>query len=281
MAEDEPAGHLAFDAGRRPLVRGSREGAAWRITLGSALDRGVRDLDLLDSPTPAAVVDAAREVAGWRWGELRVFVRERSDPFERAGGSPPRDVVRLRGLHEDTGASAETSIGGRVASVDDAVPPGTELRLGEWVALPAHLLRGSAAIAASGGWRRRGARLLARNVFADGRLHGGFSAAPATGPPQGPQRLSELASVWSPVLNLGFLTEGRRRTLPEAAIAFAWAEGALPSVPFRDPQDVERWVRTPPIRALDGTELARVRALPDSDESPSEVQVGAPSYPFR
>lgn len=98
------------------------------------------------------------------------------------------------------------------------------------------------------------ARLLARDPFAGGRLDGSRFAATAalSGPGSGPVDLRRLHTEFDPVLPLGFLTEGHRRTLPQAALHFVlgWPWAVTAVVPLPEPgrfEEVLGWDAAPPL----------------------------------
>ncbi len=98
---------------------------------------------------------------------------------------------------------------------------------------------------------------IARDVFAGGRLDGTAVAAragPGAGPPV-PPSLRTLEAEFQPVLELGFLTSRRQRTLAQAALHFVlrWPWVVVASIPFPVP---ERWEEL----------LAVGRSTPLSDE---------------
>jgi hypothetical protein len=103
---------------------------------------------------------------------------------------------------------------------------------------------------------------LARDPFAGGRLDGTRAAASAVerGPGAGPMRLRELESEFAPVLRLAFLTEGRTRTMAQAAIRYAahweWVGSVLVPLPSVDRlPEVLRTFATP---ALSTEEIRRI-----------------------
>lgn len=96
--------------------------------------------------------------------------------------------------------------------------------------------------------------VFARDPFDGGRLDGRRLAdsVGARRPDAGPVRLRELEQEFAPVLGLGFLTEGRRRTLAQAAIQYAlrWPWVCSVLVPLPAPERLEEILAaesTPPI----------------------------------
>jgi aryl-alcohol dehydrogenase-like predicted oxidoreductase len=102
--------------------------------------------------------------------------------------------------------------------------------------------------------------VLLTNPHADGRLDGQWLTEGLSPPARAPRPvdLADLERSYAPVLALRFLTERRRRTLPQAAVAFALALGAMPSVRFRDLAQVEAFGNADQIEPLTEAELARL-----------------------
>lgn len=110
------------------------------------------------------------------------------------------------------------------------------------------------------------ASLLARNPFADGRLDGSRFAAAGTrgGPEGGPVNLRELHTEFDPVLRLGFLTEGRRRTLAQAALRFVlgWPWVATAVIPLPSPErfdEILGFGSTPPLSEEERSRLGPLK----------------------
>jgi aryl-alcohol dehydrogenase-like predicted oxidoreductase len=110
---------------------------------------------------------------------------------------------------------------------------------------------------------------LARDPFAGGRLDGTRSSTMAVerGPGAGPIRLRDLEAEFGPVLRLGFLTEGRQRTMAQAAIRYAsgwpWVGSVL--VPLPTAERLEEILGTfavPPISDQELGQLERLHAAP-------------------
>lgn len=110
-----------------------------------------------------------------------------------------------------------------------------------------------------------GAWFIARNVFANGRLDGtawpgSLRAGSTMGPPES---VRDLAGVYEPVLRFGFLTQGARRTLAQAALGYVlgcpWvllASARLPPVDRLD--ELLGFSRAPPLGPDD---LRRVESM--------------------
>ena len=134
-----------------------------------------------------------------------------------------------------------------------------------WVRFPFHLLSPPEADGAVEECRRASVPLVSSDPFADGRLDGSrLSSSPleVSGRPR-PSDWAELQRDWAPVLSLGFLTEGGRRTLPQAAVDFALGtpgvSGAIVSAP--DPETLRGFGPISPASALTRVERTRIEAL--------------------
>jgi aryl-alcohol dehydrogenase-like predicted oxidoreductase len=107
---------------------------------------------------------------------------------------------------------------------------------------------------------------VARDPFAGGRLDGSrlHPGLGERGPGTGPTRLRDLEEELAPVLRLGFLTAGGRRTLPQAALQylFHWPWVQTVVLPWRYADRVDALQALARIPPLDDEELRRVRALP-------------------
>jgi len=111
-----------------------------------------------------------------------------------------------------------------------------------------------------------GPRLLARDPFAAGRLDGSRFArvGPFSVPGSAPTDVRRLHEEFDPVLQLGFLTEGRRRTLAQASLqfvlSFPWVISAV--VPLPEPERFEEVLAVgsrPPLSADDLERLASLK----------------------
>jgi Aldo/keto reductase family len=103
---------------------------------------------------------------------------------------------------------------------------------------------------------------FARDPFDGGRLDGRRltdSASPRR-PDVGPVRLRELEQEFAPVLSLGFLTAGRKRTLAQAAIQYVlrrpWVCSVL--VPLPAPERLAEVLAAESAPALSDEEIARL-----------------------
>lgn len=107
--------------------------------------------------------------------------------------------------------------------------------------------------------------VLVRDPFAGGRLDGSrlSNELADRSPTAGPVDLRALQEEFAPILRLGFLTEGRRRTLAQAALLWLWSHRWTTSVLLPVPRP-ERWpevrgaVAAPP---LSPAELERIGRL--------------------
>lgn len=85
-----------------------------------------------------------------------------------------------------------------------------------------------------------GAALIAHDPFAGGRLDGSRfeDQARLPGPGAGPADVRRLHEEFDPVLRLGFLTQGHRRTLAQAALQFVleWSWVVTAVVPLPSPE---------------------------------------------
>lgn len=97
--------------------------------------------------------------------------------------------------------------------------------------------------------------LVARNPFADGRLDGTrfLEATLPFGPGSAPVDLRQLHEEFDPMLRLGFLTEGRRRTLAQAALLFVLSRPRVLTtvVPLPEPERLDEvlgFAAAPPLR---------------------------------
>ncbi|MGI0155248.1 MAG: aldo/keto reductase [Thermoplasmata archaeon] len=106
---------------------------------------------------------------------------------------------------------------------------------------------------------------FARDPLGSGRLDGSrFSASIAERRPDTrPPTVRELRRDFDPVLRLGFLTEGRRRTLAQAALQFVgrwpWVCAAL--VPLPSPDRLPELAEVESVPPLSDAEVERVLSL--------------------
>ena len=110
-----------------------------------------------------------------------------------------------------------------------------------------------------------GAFLVARDPFSEGRLDGSRFAVRTGpgGPASPPVDVRRLHQEFDPVLRLGFLTAGRRRTLAQAALQFAlhWSWVATVVVPLPEPERFDEIFGFGSTPALSPDELEQIRRL--------------------
>jgi L-glyceraldehyde 3-phosphate reductase len=200
-------------------------------------------------------IDASnRRLAPQRVGLLEWTATEGEDPKEI-----DEALTAARGSHGVTAVIRRTSAG------EGPTPPSTtvgstELLSGSLSLLDTRLLRRLEPAASTG---RIG--FFARDPLGAGRLDGtrlSESVAPRR-PDAGPVRVRELEREFAPVLALGFLTEGRRRTLAQASIRFVlrfpWVCSAL--VPTPSPERLDEVLRSESVPELSASELERLDQL--------------------
>ena len=107
--------------------------------------------------------------------------------------------------------------------------------------------------------------LIARDPFSEGRLDGSrFAARTAlSGPTSPPVDVRHLHQEFDPVLQLGFLTAGRRRTLAQAALQYAlhWPWVATAVVPLPEPERFAEVLGFGSAPGLTPEELEQIRRL--------------------
>jgi aryl-alcohol dehydrogenase-like predicted oxidoreductase len=130
---------------------------------------------------------------------------------------------------------------------------------------PLSLLETSAILPLEAHSARRPVGVLATDPLAEGRLDGSrFSAAVGhRDPSAGPTSLRALHDEFDPVLRLGFLTEGHRRTLAQAAVRFvlAWPWVVTATVPSPPPERLDELVLAEASPAFSSDELERLTTL--------------------
>ncbi|HKN06354.1 MAG TPA: hypothetical protein VJ021_01950 [Thermoplasmata archaeon] len=107
-----------------------------------------------------------------------------------------------------------------------------------------------------------GTGIIARDPFSDGRLDGSRFAAVGTpgGPEDRPVDLRRLHREFEPILRLRFLTEGRRRTLAQAAVRFVlgWPWVVTCVIPLPTPERFEEILGYGSAPAISDEELTRL-----------------------
>ncbi len=237
-----------------PTVRAERSPRPLLERIHRLRTVGVTTFDLGHWPGPE-LADWLRAALGESDRDLVVFVQlpdeespstGRLRPGPGTGADPGRLVDELRG-RLPLGASVvvfvpvpkRTSPGPR-ASLDRLRREG---RISAWgwqrsgaegwpdgapeigppiLAAPFSLLDRGVLDAMPGAWAETG-RLVAQDPFAAGRLDGRRLESALGGAPTGPTALRSLEAAFAPVLALSYLTAGRRRSLPEAALQFLLA----------------------------------------------------------
>lgn len=154
--------------------------------------------------------------------------------------------------------------GVRATSVEQALrllPRAIELGA-RLISVPMSLLSARGAHALSEEVANHPIGILALDPYADGALNGGLLAEPFGRAPSldGPIGVREVAQRFAPVARLGFLTEGHRRTLPEAAVRFLVDLPGVVSVAcrFRDPREIDALDRLSDVPRLSPDEERRV-----------------------
>ncbi|MCI4360629.1 MAG: hypothetical protein L3J91_02915 [Thermoplasmata archaeon] len=155
------------------------------------------------------------------------------DRVDGAGPSPRLLVEVTRGPNASTASGGQTTelpapptgLPWGIGYAD--LPPARTLasdleRRPNWVRLPFHPLSPPTVDAVLTVARARGIGVISADTSADGRPDGRRlrgSPLESSGRP-GPADWSEVRRTWAPVLALGFLTEGHRRTLPVASLEY-------------------------------------------------------------
>jgi aryl-alcohol dehydrogenase-like predicted oxidoreductase len=197
----------------------------------------------------------------------------------RLGGAG-YDVVWFRVDHlERPGALAALSDRELLGAWGCALPPGPSaipeleraLATGAgWFRLPYNLLEPAPGEECLARIARGGGRAIVVDPFAGGRLDGSWLER-AGRPSSGPWRPDREAREMAPVLALGFLTEGKTRTLAQAALAFALRAPAVASVMFEAgaPERLREYAATPDRGPLAPADLERLARLASGSEGRS------------
>jgi hypothetical protein len=129
-----------------------------------------------------------------------------------------------------------------------------------WVRMPFHLLNAPLVGPLVDGLRSDGIRLVADDPFAGGLLDGGWlSGSPLEAP--GPPRDLDWAATrqrLAPVAALGYLTEGRGRTLPAVALSYLRGRPGVEAVLLRVRSARDFQVLAAPALVLDATDRRRI-----------------------
>ena len=256
------SGRIAVSLGPAPIPLAGPLRVRRSATITGALRSGLRILDLSDTPGPG---DRVGVRSGRRGGAVGGPDRRRGrgpcrasresgagagrgrPPERRGPGERSRAEPGIRGRFSELGAAE--------AGIVAAVSAGAR-----WVAVPGSLLAAPRLLSLGLLARRAGAeppayepsrRRAARRTLVERRPRHRL-------PADAPVDFREIERAYAPVLALRFLTESRRRTLPQAAVAFAWAIGAIPSVRFRDLAQVAAFGRPLEIAPIADAELERL-----------------------
>jgi aryl-alcohol dehydrogenase-like predicted oxidoreductase len=126
-------------------------------------------------------------------------------------------------------------------------------------------------------------RVLVRDPHAGGALNGRLLRSPHAGSARAlrPVHWLSLQDRLAPVARLGFLTEGRRRTLGQAALQYCLASPAVTAVfpAFDSPDAVDEYTDIDRVPALSDSEIARVRRLRPRGLTSVPIGPGAPHAP--
>jgi hypothetical protein len=257
---------LALSLGSSALDSAGTAASRLSALVRAAASQGVVLFDLTETVEPRRCWDLAAAAEGSRWAEATVFVPART----ASGAAPDGDAATRRVIRflestdaaRDGGEPAVESPGVRFRDLalaeveaERAVEEGAT-----WISFPGHLLEARRVQSLVGRLRGAGAEVLVTNPHADGRLDGRWLAEGGLandGPPR-PLGLAELQRAYAPLLPLGFLTEGHRRSLAQAAVAFVQAIDAVPSVRVRDPRQLAELVDPRTYPPLSSEELRRL-----------------------
>ncbi len=270
------------------LLRAARSAGVttWAIAEGAAGARAERLISAaLPAPDPELVVIARRSIRHLASGEARgaaagsdLEARLRSSLEESNGRLSPHSVGLLE-WRDDPADPPETETAGALdrlrsgGSIHDwltSVPNAVE----QWsnatdervrptlVVGPLSLLDRSAVAPLRARAGRHPVGLFVRNPLADGRLDGSRFERPLAdrGPGVPPPTVRELHREFDSVLALGFLSEGRRRTLAQSSLQFAahWPWVCSILVPLPRPERLRELLEAETRPPLSDDEVARV-----------------------
>jgi hypothetical protein len=266
-SRDRPASTIAFSLGPGPIPADATRLSFLRATLAAAFDRGIRHVDLHESVSPDAALAVTRLAAGDRWSSLTLFVSERPHPTSADSPADGPALVRLRPAGEDPDASPRgprSEEGVRFPDLESAERfASLEARGGaRWISFPGSLIDSRRVGGLVGSVLTEGGRVLLTNPHSDGRLGGPGEGLASPAPTRAPTPLASIERAYAPVLRLGFLTEGGRRTLPQAAVGFVLAVGAIPAVRFSDVRQLTAFGDPTMFAPLAPEELARILGPP-------------------
>ena len=276
--------------GVEAMLRRARSAGVTLFSLpeGAGADRVERLLGrAFPEPDPDLVVLASRSSAGLAAGSrgridppdadaAHALARSLAETDQRVAPQRVRLVEWIPSEGDDEArllSPAGSERGGPDApEIVRRIEPGAGPRAAPTDARPGELLSGSLSLVDRrllGGLERRAALgpfgFFARDPFGGGRLDGTrlSEAAGPRRPDVGPVRVRELEREFAPVLSLGFLTEGRRRTLAQAALRFVlhwpWVVSAI--VPLPSPERLSEVLGVEAVPELTDAELQRLDAL--------------------
>lgn len=286
--DESTLGPPASDDRNVALLRAARAAGVttWAIAEGAAGARAERLISAaLPAPDPDLVVIARRSIRQLANGEPRASAvgsdleaRLRSSLEASNERLSPHSVSLLEWRDdpsdppesETAGALDRLRSGGSVQDWLTSVPNAVERwsnATGEpdrptLVVGPLSLLDRSTVVPLRTRAERHPVGLFVRNPLADGRLDGSRFERPLAdrGPGVPPPTVRELHREFDPVLALGFLSEGRRRTLAQSSLQFAahWPWVCSILVPLPRPERLRELLDAETRPPLSEDEVARV-----------------------
>ncbi len=202
-------------------------------------------------PIATALVDSHRRMRPHSIHLIDWVAREEDDPA---------DLAELSRLVADRKVDAVVHRLGAPSRAEPTPGPGAL-----WSA-PVSLLDDRAERRLAGLAETASIGVFARDPLDGGRLDGRrlTDAVGTRRPDAGPVRLRELEQEFAPVLALGFLTEGHRRTLAQAAIRYAlrWPWVCSVLVPLPAPERLAEILSAESVPPISDQELERLAAVP-------------------
>jgi len=273
---------------------------------------GVTTFDLSESRHPDRAEGVVREAFPGHDPDLVLIVSATStespsgapNRLEPASGTPGDRLLRLSSVARLIGVLGEPAVAFGGAGAEGlrstGTPPGSAL-LSDWALIdrlgphiagrdetltsplligPLSLLDHRAVAQMERADPAAGPRYIVRDPYAGGRLDGSrfLSILPERLGPHAPLGLRDLHAEFDPILRLGFLTEGHRRTLAQAALQFAlhWEWVATITIPMPTPEQLESVLLAETVPPLTSEEIARVLALGAPLEESSHPQATGP-----
>jgi aryl-alcohol dehydrogenase-like predicted oxidoreductase len=228
------------------------------IGLASALPAIPDSLVFVDSAPP----EAARRAPERARAEVRDLVGLlRGHPLDvlllpapTAGWEPAEFVAPL------VSAGSVRAWGISLPAFPENVPERLGTTGARLVAVPYHALDPIPALPLLRHCQESGLAVFVTDPHAGGRLDGSVLERPLLAGGQPPPRLSELRARYGAVLGLGFLTEGRRRTLAQAAVQFALAAPGVAAaiVGPNGPRALEEMAHAPQCPPLTRADIERI-----------------------